>query len=65
MSQLPPTFLTANTFQEPAKHWQPSSIPLRIFAACLTSVITAVHYTNYGPLIPILQTELHSRWSAR
>lgn len=59
MSQLPPTFLTANTFQEPAKHWQPSSIPLRIFAACLTSVITAVHYTNYGPLIPILQTELH------
>ena len=59
MSQLPPTFLTANTFQGPAKHWQPSSIPLRIFAACLTSVITAVHYTNYGPLIPILQTELH------
>lgn len=59
MSQLPPTFLTANTFQEPAKHWQPSGIPLRIFAACLTSVITAVHYTNYGPLIPILQTELH------
>lgn len=59
MSQLPPTFLTANTFQEPAKHWQPSSIPLHIFAACLTSVVTAVHYTNYGPLIPILQTELH------
>jgi nitrate/nitrite transporter NarK len=59
MSQLPPIFLTANTFQEPAKHWQPSSIPLRIFAACLTSVVTAVHYTNYGPLIPILQTELH------
>src|SRR5260221_11718768 len=35
------------------------SIPLRIFAICLTSVVVAVHYTNYGPLIPIMQTELH------
>ncbi len=29
-------------------------IPLRIFAICLTSVVVAVHYTNYGPLIPTL-----------
>jgi MFS family permease len=34
-------------------------IPLRIFAICLTSVVVAVHYTNYGPLIPTLINELH------
>jgi nitrate/nitrite transporter NarK len=38
---------------------RPSSIPLRIFAVCLTSVVVAVHYTNYGPLIPILRADLH------
>ncbi len=38
---------------------QPSSIFLCIFAVCLTSVVTAVHYTNYGPLIPVLRTDLH------
>lgn len=38
---------------------QSSSIPLRIFAVCLTSVVVAVHYTNYGPLIPIMRAELH------
>jgi len=40
-----------------SKH--PSSIPLRIFAICLTSVVITVHYTNYGPLIPTLRSELH------
>ncbi|HEX9133583.1 MAG TPA: MFS transporter [Ktedonobacteraceae bacterium] len=59
MSQPPPTVFAATTFQEPAKRRQPSSIPLRIVALCLTSVVTAVNYTNYGPLIPVLQTDLH------
>ncbi len=36
-----------------------SSVPLLIFAACLTSVVTAVHYTNYGPLIPVLEHDLN------
>src|SRR5438445_12496039 len=36
-----------------------SSIPLRIFAVCLTSVLVAVNYTNYCPLIPSLHSELH------
>jgi nitrate/nitrite transporter NarK len=36
-----------------------SSIPLRIFAVCLTSILVAVNYTNYGPLIPSLHSELH------
>ncbi|HVB20923.1 MAG TPA: MFS transporter [Ktedonobacteraceae bacterium] len=36
-----------------------SSIPLIIFAVCLTSVVTAVNYTNYGPLIPTLEADLH------
>jgi cyanate permease len=49
----------AKTLQEPAKRRQPSSIPLRIGAICLTSAVTAVNYTNYGPLIPILRTDLH------
>ncbi|HEX6110374.1 MAG TPA: MFS transporter [Ktedonobacteraceae bacterium] len=58
MSQ-PPTVFAAKTLQEPAKRRQPSSIPLRIGALCLTSAVTAVNYTNYGPLIPILRTDLH------
>src|SRR5881398_2781493 len=36
-----------------------SSLPLRIFAVCLTSVVVAVNYTNYGPLIPIMRADLH------
>lgn len=32
---------------------------MRIFATCLTSVVCAVHYTNYGPLIPTLISALH------
>lgn len=38
---------------------RPSSVPLRICAACITSVVVAVNYTNYGPLIPLLSKELH------
>src|SRR5260370_16518800 len=38
---------------------RPSSVPLRIFAICLTSVTITVHYTNYGPLIPTLRGDLH------
>jgi nitrate/nitrite transporter NarK len=38
---------------------RPSSVPMRIFAACITSVVVAVNYTNYGPLIPLLSKELH------
>src|SRR6266487_748690 len=49
----------AQALQEPAKRRQPSSVPLRIGAICLTSAMTAVNYTNYGPLIPILRTDLH------
>src|SRR5713226_750060 len=59
MSKLSPVAFAAKTSQELDKHWQPSSVPLRIFAICLTSVVVAVHYTNYGPLIPTLITDLH------
>jgi nitrate/nitrite transporter NarK len=59
MSQPPPTTLATRALQEPAKRHQPSSIPLRIIALCLTSIVTAVNYTNYGPLIPIMRTDLH------
>jgi nitrate/nitrite transporter NarK len=59
MSQPPPSTLSTIALQEPAKRHQPSSIPLRIIALCLTSIVTAVNYTNYGPLIPIMRTDLH------
>ncbi len=59
MSQPPPTVFVATALQEPAKRRQASSIPLQIVALCLTSVVTAVNYTNYGPLIPIMRTDLH------
>ena len=55
----PPPVLAAETLQEPGKRKQPSGIPLRIGAICLTSAVTAVSYTNYGPLIPVLRTDLH------
>src|SRR5579859_573234 len=59
MFQPPPTTLATRALQEPAKRRQPGSILLRIIALCLTSVVTAVNYTNYGPLIPIMRTDLH------
>src|SRR5256884_277236 len=49
----------AEKLQEPAKRRLPSSILLRIGALCLTSAVSAVNYTNYGPLIPVLRTDLH------
>src|SRR5947199_10488788 len=48
---------------EAPQHKQSASIPLRIFAICLTSVVVAVHYTNFGPLIPTLIIDLHSNSS--
>src|SRR5947209_7840699 len=38
---------------------RPASIPMRIFAACLVSLAMAVHYTDYGPLIPAMLKDLH------
>src|SRR3989440_5758584 len=49
----------AETLQVPPKRRLHSSIPLLIGALCLTSAVTAVNYTNYGPLIPVLRTDLH------
>lgn len=53
------TVTTTAVSTSKATRKQPSSIPLRIFAICLTSVVAAVHYTNYGPLIPTLISQLH------
>ena len=33
-------------------------ILLRIVASCLVALVTAVHYTDYGPLIPVMLKEL-------
>jgi len=41
------------------KQRKPSSVPLRILAACITSILIAVHYTNYSPLITTMRAELH------
>lgn len=49
--------VSARTAVVPSK--KPSSVPARIFAACLTSVLVAVHYTNYSPLITTMQAALH------
>lgn len=37
----------------------PSSVPMRIIAACITSIAVSCHYTNYSPLISTIRTELH------
>lgn len=59
MSQNETVTTTATAPASKTEQKQPSSIPLRIFAICLTSVVTAIHYTNYGPLIPTLVNQLH------
>lgn len=40
------------------KRGQPASIALRTFAACLVALAMAVHYTDYGPLIPAMLSDL-------
>jgi len=59
MSQPRTSTFTERTSEQVAQRKHLSSVPWRIFAVCLTSVVAAVHYTNYGPLIPIMRAELH------
>src|SRR5437763_5863670 len=59
MSQPRTPVFAARSRSEAPNSKQPSNVPLRIFAICLTSVVVAVHYTNYGPLIPTLISDLH------
>lgn len=58
MSRLPSSAL--QTPEATIRQKQPSSVPLRIFAACLTSATVAVNYTNYSPLIAVLRAALHT-----
>lgn len=59
MSQPRTPIVTSETPVKAGRQRSSSSIPLRIFAVCLTSALVAVNYTNYGPLIPTLRSELH------
>ncbi len=59
MSRPHGSTFAAQTPGEAVSRKRPSSVPLRIFAICLTSVTITVHYTNYGPLIPTLRGDLH------
>ncbi len=52
----------AETSLSPAQAPAPgrfASIPLRIMGSCLVAMATAVHYTDYGPLIPAMLKDLH------
>jgi nitrate/nitrite transporter NarK len=44
---------------EVSRHRRVANLPLRIVAACLVALATAVHYTDYGPLIPVMLKDLH------
>lgn len=59
MSWFRSSTLSAPTIGASIQQKKPSSVPLRIFAACLTSVLVAVNYTNYSPLITTLRAALH------
>src|SRR5579859_7718346 len=59
MSQPHPAISDLASPTEIYQQRRASSVPLRIFAACTTSVVVAVNYTNYGPLIPLLSKELN------
>lgn len=45
---------------KPQNGWH---IALRFLAICLVPVAVCVNFTNYGPLIPLLQNELHANSS--
>lgn len=38
---------------------RPSSVSMRLLAACITAIVVSVHYANYSPLISMIRTELH------
>ncbi len=54
-----PTNTVVSPFNAAVPELKISSIPVRIFTACFTSAIVAVHYTNYSPLITTIRAELH------
>src|SRR5579872_3919978 len=58
MSQLRPDVSALEGSTEAHPQARAASVPLRILAACITSIVVAVNYTNYGPLIPLLSKEL-------
>ncbi len=59
LSMSQPLVSSVNSSTETIRNRKPSSVPLRIFAVCLTSVMVAVHYTNYSPLITTMRSALH------
>ncbi len=59
MSRQPSSIPAIDRPARPRRPTLAGGIPPRIFAICLTSILVAVHYTNYGPLIPTLMRELH------
>ncbi len=59
LSRSRPSLSFPHTAEQRASRRRPSSVPLRLFATCFTSVMIAVHYTNYSPLIATIRSELH------
>jgi nitrate/nitrite transporter NarK len=41
------------------KEEKAANISFRVSAACLVAIATSVHYTDYGPLIPVMLKNLH------
>lgn len=57
MSRFSPPFLIGSHVF--SGHKEPSSVPVRIFAAFFTSAMVAINYTNYSPLIATMKAQLH------
>jgi nitrate/nitrite transporter NarK len=53
------TCLASSQVEQRRKSRRIASTPWRICAACLVGLAVAVHYTDYGPLIPVMLTDLH------
>lgn len=51
--------IAARLQREPQTSQHHPSILMRTVAACLVALAMAVHYTDYGPLIPVMLTDLH------
>ena len=52
--------MSAFSMESVQGHAQPvSSVPWLILATCLTAVSSAVYYTDYSPLIPVMHAQIH------
>jgi MFS family permease len=59
MMELPAKVQTQVPIQPVQAVMQSPRVAFRVFAICLTSIAVCINFSNYGPLIPVMQSALH------